>query len=79
MNKNILIVIFLSSIVTLLLLNYDNGFSFTISHTYEIGSVRKPRQMHWKTPNWEMIVPFVTTITSLTYFIVLSKKNQHRP
>ena len=75
MNKNLPLVIFLLSIATLLLLNYDNSFSFTISHTYEIGSVRKPRQMHWKTPNWEMIVPFVTTIASLAYFIVLSKKN----
>ena len=75
MNKNLLLSIFLLSIATLLLLNYDNGFSFTISHTYEIGSVRKPRQMHWKTPNWEMIVPFVTTIASLVYFTVLRKKN----
>ena len=75
MNKNLLLVIFLLSIATLLLLNYDNSFSFTISHTYEIGSVRKPRQMHWKTPNWEMIVPFVITIASFAYFIVLSKKN----
>ena len=75
MNKNLLLVIFLLSIATLLLLNYDNSFSFTISHTYEIGSVRKPRQMHWKTPNWEMIVPFVITIASLAYFIVLRKKN----
>ena len=75
MNKNLPLVIFLLSIATLLLLNYDNGFSFTISHTYEIGSVRKPRQMHWKTPNWEMIVPFVTTIASLGYFIVLRKNN----
>ena len=75
MNKNLLLAIFLLSIITLFLLNYDNGFSFTISHTYEIGSVRKPRQMHWKTPNWEMIVPSVTTIASLAYFIVLRKKN----
>ena len=75
MKKNLILVIFLFSIATLLLLNYDNGFSLTISHTYEIGSVRKPRQMHWKTPNWEMIIPFVTTISSLAYFILISKKN----
>ena len=75
MNKNILIVIFLSSIVTLFLLNYDNGFSFTINHTYEIGSVRKPRQMHWKTPNWGMIIPFFATISSFAYLIMLRKKN----
>ena len=75
MNKNLLLAIFTLSMITLFLLNYENGFSFTISHTYEIGSVRKPRQMHWKTPNWEMIVPFVTTIASLAYFIVLRKKN----
>ena len=75
MNKNLIFAILLVSIATLFLLNYDNGFSFTISHTYEIGSVRKPRQMHWKTPNWEMIVPLVTTIASLAYFIVLRKNN----
>ena len=75
MNKNLLLAIFTLSMITLFLLNYENGFSFTISHTYEIGSVRKPRQMHWKTPNWEMIVPFVITIASLAYFIVLRKKN----
>ena len=75
MNKNLLLAIFTLSMITLFLLNYENGFSFTISHTYEIGSVRKPRQMHWKTPNWEMIVPFVTTIASLGYFIVLRKNN----
>ena len=75
MNKNLLLAIFTLSMITLFLLNYENGSSFTISHTYEIGSVRKPRQMHWKTPNWEMIVPFVITIASLAYFIVLRKKN----
>ena len=75
MNKNLLLAIFTLSMITLFLLNYENGFSFTISHTYEIGSVSKPRQMHWKTPNWEMIVPFVTTIASLGYFIVLRKNN----
>ena len=75
MNKNLLLAIFLLSTATLILLNYDNGFSFTINHTYEIGSVRKPRQMHWKTPNWGMIVPFVTTIASLAYLIMLRKKN----
>ena len=79
MNKNLIFAIFLVSIAALFLLNYDNGFSFIISHTYEIGSVSKPRQMHWKTPNWEMIVPFVTTIASLAYFVVLSKKNEHGP
>ena len=75
MNKNLILVIFLFSVTFLFLLNYDSEFSFTINHTYEIGSVRKPRQMHWKTPNWEMIIPFVTTIASLGYFIVLRKKN----
>ena len=68
-------VIFLLSVIILFALNYDNSFSFTISHSYEIGSVRKPRQMHWKTPNWGMIVPFVTTIASLAYLIMLRKKN----
>ena len=75
MNKNLLLAIFLLSTATLILLNYDNGFSFTISHTYEIGSVRKPRQMHWKTPNWGMIIPFFATISSFAYLIMLRKKN----
>jgi len=75
MNKNLLLVIFLLSTATLILLNYENGFSFTITHTYEIGSVRKPRQMHWKTPNWEMIIPFFATISSFAYLIMLRKKN----
>ncbi len=75
MNKNLTLAIFLISAATLIILNYDNGFSFTISHNYEIGTVRKPRQMHWKTPNWEMIIPLVTTIASLAYFTVFRKKN----
>ena len=75
MNKNLLLAIFLLSTATLILLNYDNGFSFTINHTYEIGSVRKPRQMHWKTPNWAMIIPFFSTISSFAYLIMLRKKN----
>jgi|TARA_S200000501_G_C20692096_1_gene685583 hypothetical protein len=75
MNKNLLLAIFILSVITLFLLNYDNGFSFIISHTYEIGSVSKPRQMHWKTPNWDMIIPFVATISSFVYFMVLRKKN----
>ena len=68
-------VIFLLSVVILFALNYDNSFSFTISHSYEIGSVRKPRQMHWKTPNWEMIIPLVVSASSLVYLIVSRKKN----
>ena len=75
MNKNLIFAIFLVSIAALFLLNYDNGFSFTINHTYEIGSVRKPRQMHWKTPNWGMIIPFFATISSFAYLIMLRKKN----
>ena len=75
MNKNLIFAILLVSIAALFLLNYDNGFSFTINHTYEIGSVRKPRQMHWKTPNWGMIIPFFATISSFAYLIMLRKKN----
>ena len=75
MKKNLILVIFLVSIVLLFTLNYDNGFSFTISHSYEIGSVRKPRQMYWKTPNWEMIIPLVVSASSLVYLIVSRKKN----
>ncbi len=75
MKKNLILVIFLVSIVILFTINYDNGFSFTISHSYEIGSVRKPREMHWKTPNWEMIVPLAVSALSFAYLIVLRKKN----
>ena len=75
MNKSLILAIFLLSTATLIILNYDNGFSFIISHTYEIGSVRKPRQMHWKSPNWEMIIPFFATISSFAYLIMLRKKN----
>jgi len=75
MNKNIILAIFVLSIILLLALNYDNGFSFTISHSYEIGSVRKPRQMHWKTPNWEMIIPLVASTLSFVCLIILRKKN----
>ena len=55
-------------------MNYDSGFSFTVSHSYEIGSIRKPRQMHWKTPNWEMIAPLAISLISASYLIMLRKK-----
>ena len=75
MNKNTILAIFILSVILLIALNYDNSFSFTISHSYEIGSVRKPRQMHWKTPNWEMIMPLVSSTLSFVYLIILRKKN----
>ena len=79
LKKQFWVVMLIASLILVFVFSQENGFTFILSHTYEIGSVRKPRQMHWKTPNWEMIVPFVTTIASLAYFIVLSNKNQHRP
>jgi len=74
MKKQITLIVLVLSLIVLLIMNYDSGFSFTISHSYEIGSIRKPRQMHWKTPNWEMIAPLAISLISFSYLIFLRKK-----
>ena len=69
--KQVFVAILVVSLVLLFLMNYNSGFVFSIEHTYEIGSVRKPREMRWTTINWKMIIPLSTIVFSsigLYYF-----------
>jgi hypothetical protein len=75
MKKQTALIVFVLSLIALLLMNYDSGYSFTVSHSYEIGSIRKPRQMHWKTYNWEMIAPLAISLLSASYLIFSRKRN----
>ena len=59
----------MASLILVFIFSQENGFTFILSHTYEIGSVRKPRQMQWTTTNWRLIVPLVLAIVSLTGLI----------
>tara|TARA_A100001035_G_scaffold236474_1_gene200356 strand:+ start:634 stop:879 length:246 start_codon:yes stop_codon:yes gene_type:complete len=52
----------------------SNGFSFVVYHTYEIGSVRKPRQMEWTTINWGIVVPLIVSNASLIFSLAILKK-----
>ncbi len=69
--KQVFASILVVSLILLFLMNYNTGFVFSIEHTYEIGSVRKPREMRWTTINWKMIIPLSTVVCSsigLYYF-----------
>ena len=71
LKKQFWLVMLIASLV--LVFNQENGFTFILSHTYEIGSVRKPRQMQWTTTNWRLIVPLLLAIISVIGFISNSK------
>ena len=57
-------------------MNYDSGFVFSIEHTYEIGSVRKPREMRWTTINWKMVIPLSVLVFSSIGLYYLSKRHK---
>ena len=69
LKKQFWVVILIVSLILVFVFSQENGFTFILSHTYEIGSVRKPRQMQWTTTNWRLIVPLLLAIISVIGFI----------
>jgi len=69
LKKQFWVVMLIASLILVFVFSQENGFTFILSHTYEIGSVRKPRQMEWTTTNWRLIVPLLLAIISVIGFI----------
>ena len=69
LKKQFWLVMLIASLILVFIFSQENGFTFILSHTYEIGSVRKPRQMQWTTTNWRLIVPLLLAIISVIGFI----------
>ena len=69
LKKQFWVVMLIASLLLVFVFSQENGFTFILSHTYEIGSVRKPRQMQWTTTNWRLIVPLLLAIISVIGFI----------
>jgi hypothetical protein len=65
LKKQFWLVMLIASLILVFIFTQENGFTFILSHTYEIGSVRKPRQMQWTTTNWRLIVPLLLAIISV--------------
>jgi len=74
--KQVFLTILIVSLLLLFFMNYDSGFVFSIEHTYEIGSVRKPREMRWTTINWKMIIPLFAVLFSSIGLYYFSKDNK---
>ena len=73
LKKQFWLVMLIASLILVFVFSQENGFTFILSHTYEIGSVRKPRQMQWTTTNWRLIFPLLLAIISVIGFISNSK------
>ena len=73
LKKQFWLVMLIASLVLVFVFSQENGFTFILSHTYEIGSVRKPRQMQWTTTNWRLIAPLLLTIISSINLIINRK------
>ena len=73
LKKQFWLVMLIASLILVFIFTQENGFTFILSHTYEIGSVRKPRQMQWTTTNWRLIVPLLLTIISAINLIINRK------
>ena len=73
LKKQFWLVILIVSLILVFVFSQENGFTFILSHTYEIGSVRKPRQMQWTTTNWRLIAPLLLTIISVINLIINRK------
>tara|TARA_B000000437_G_C11662233_1_gene312018 strand:- start:415 stop:648 length:234 start_codon:yes stop_codon:yes gene_type:complete len=69
LKKQFWVVMLIASLILVFVFSQENGFTFILSHTYEIGSVRKPRQMQWTTTNWRLIFPLLLAIISVIGFI----------
>ena len=65
LKKQFWVVMLMASLILVFVFSQENGFTFILSHTYEIGSVRKPRQMQWTTTNWRLIAPLLLAIISI--------------
>ena len=72
----ILVSIILVSAAVLMLNISSSGFSIIIHHSYEIGSVRKPRQMEWTTINWGIVIPMITSIATSLCGLAIYKKSK---
>ena len=73
LKKQFWLVMLIASLILVFIFSQENGFKLILSHTYEIGSVRKPRQMQWTTTNWRLIFPLLLAIISVIGFISNSK------
>ena len=73
LKKQFWVVMLMASLILVFVFSQENGFTFILSHTYEIGSVRKPRQMQWTTTNWRLIAPLLLTIISVINLIINRK------
>ena len=73
LKKQFWLVMLIASLILVFIFTQENGFTFILSHTYEIGSVRKPRQMQWTTTNWRLIVPLLLTTISAINLIINRK------
>ena len=73
LKKQFWLVMLIASLILVFIFTQENGFTFILSHTYEIGSVRKPRQMQWTTTNWRLIVPLLLAIISAINLIINRK------
>ena len=73
LKKQFWLVMLIASLILVFIFSQENGFTFILSHTYEIGSVRKPRQMQWTTTNWRLIAPLLLTIISAINLIINRK------
>ena len=73
LKKQFWLVMLIASLILVFIFTQENGFTFILSHTYEIGSVRKPRQMQWTTTNWRLIAPLLLTIISVINLIINRK------
>ena len=73
LKKQFWLVMLIASLILVFIFNQENGFIFILNHTYEIGSVRKPRQMQWTTTNWRLIAPLLLTIISVINLIINRK------
>ena len=73
LKKQFWLVMLIASLILVFIFTQENGFTFILSHTYEIGSVRKPRQMQWTTTNWRLIAPLLLTIISAINLIINRK------
>ena len=78
MNSKIYILssVLIVSVAVLLFNISDSGFSIIIHHSYEIGSVRKPRQMEWTTINWGIVIPMITSIATSIFGLAIYKKSK---
>ena len=73
LKKQFWLVMLIASLILVFVFSQENGFTFILSHTYEIGSVRKPRQMQWTTTNWKLIAPLLLAIISIIGLITNRK------